>query len=121
MIFKSIILLITFIVYEYYISFQNIKSFTHLREFTLFVYKSHNIHWFHCNHIQGFLIINKLNVCPFDLFIVVFFLFQFEYVTHEELLQVLVRIVNAHLFKTKQETWVKNTRFYPNLLSVPKQ
>ena len=37
---------------------------------------------------------------PIDIFIVVFFLFEFENVMNEKLLKILVCIIDAQLFKT---------------------
>ena len=51
------------------------------------------------NQIQSFLIINEFNMMPIDRFQVVFFLFQFENVLDEKLLQILVGKIDAKLLK----------------------
>jgi hypothetical protein len=46
------------------------------------------------------LIIFEGNVLPFDVFVVVFFLFKFENMMNEELLEILIGIVDTQLFET---------------------
>jgi hypothetical protein len=45
------------------------------------------------------LVINELNVAPVNTLVVVFFLFEFENVLHEELLKILIGVVDAKLLK----------------------
>lgn len=40
---------------------------------------------------------------PVYVFVVVFLLFQFEYVLYEELLQILVRVIYTKLFKAEND------------------
>ena len=56
------------------------------REFTFFVYQSHDIHWFGCNQIECLLIVDELYVLPINSFDVILFLFQFEDMSDEKLL-----------------------------------
>lgn len=60
----------------------------------------HNVHLFDGNQIERVLIVNKLDVLPTDVLLIVFLLFQFENVSDEKLLQVLVGVVDAKLLKT---------------------
>ena len=71
-----------------------------LRESTLLVDQRDEIHRFHRDQIENPLIIFEGDVLPVDVLVVVFFLFEFENVMNEELLQILVRIIDAQLFET---------------------
>jgi hypothetical protein len=66
----------------------------------LFIDERYDIHGLHSNHVQYVLIIDELYVIPLYVLIVVLFLFQFEYVLHEKLLQVFVCKIDAQLFET---------------------
>lgn len=69
------------------------------RELGFLVNQSHDVERTNSDQVQSFLVVHELNVLPVDGLIVVLFLFQFEDVLHEELLQILVRIVDAELFE----------------------
>ncbi len=72
----------------------------YLWELALLINKGNDIHRFDGNHIQGILVVGELDVLPVDIFQVVLLLLQLENVANEELLQVLIRKVDAQLLKT---------------------
>lgn len=63
------------------------------------------------------MVISELDVLPVDVLQVVLLLFQFEDVTHKELLQVLVRKVDAKLLKTVEKRSRKD-HFRSNMLYI---
>ena len=68
-------------------------------ESTLFVDQGDDVHRLHGNQIENPLIIFEGDVLPLDVFVVVFFLFEFEDMMNEELLEILIGIVDAQLFE----------------------
>lgn len=70
-----------------------------LWEFALLVDQRHDVHRLGSDQVQRLLVVHKLNVLPVDRFEVVLLLLQLEDVSHKELLQVLVRVVDAKLFE----------------------
>lgn len=81
-----------------------------LREVALLIDQSQYVERFNGQQVQGFLVVTETNALPWDAFFTIFILLQLKDVTHKELLQVLVGIINAQLLKTKQ--WAKAQRKY---------
>lgn len=74
---------------------------TYFGELGFFVDERHDVHLFDGDQVERVLIVDKLNVLPTDVLLVVLLLLQFENVPHEKLLQVLVGIVDAELLETE--------------------
>lgn len=72
---------------------------TDLWKFSLLVDKSHDVNGPDSNQIQNALVIDEINVFPRNPLRTISFLFHFENVLDEELLQMFVDIINAQLFK----------------------
>ncbi len=83
----------------------------YLGELALFIDEGDDVHGFVGDHVQSILVVCELDVLPADVLQVVLLLLQFEDVTDEELLQVLVGEVDAQLLKTagRRATRDKNT------------
>ena len=69
------------------------------REHGFFVDQAQNIHWPGRDHVQNVLVVSEFNALPVDSFSLVLFLFHFENVSDEKLLQVFIRKVDAQLFE----------------------
>lgn len=80
----------------------------YLGELALFVDEGDDVHGFVGDHVQSVLVVSELDVLPADVLQVVLLLLQFEDVSHEELLQVLVGKVDAELLEaTAKEKTVR--------------
>ena len=69
-------------------------------EFGFLVYKSHNVELLDGNEIESVLIVNEFNVLPVNALVIIFFLLELEYMTNEELLEILIGVVYTELFET---------------------
>lgn len=69
------------------------------REFRFLIDQRHDVQLFDGNQIERILIVHEFDVLPIDALVIVFLLLQFENVLHEELLQILVREIDAKLFE----------------------
>lgn len=76
----------------------------YLGELALLVDEGDDVHGFVGDHVQSVLVVRELDVLPADVLQVVLLLLQFEDVSHEELLQVLVGKVDAELLEATAKT-----------------
>lgn len=74
--------------------------YIYLWKLALFINKSNDIEWFCSKKVKNLLVIFKLNVLPFNAFLVILCLFQLEDVVYKELLKIFITEVDAQLFKT---------------------
>ena len=72
---------------------------SYLGKLALFINESDEVEWSDSNHVQDFLVVLELDVCPHNVLFVILGLLQLEDVAHKELLKVLVAVVDAHLLK----------------------
>ena len=79
---------------------QKSHTATDLWKAALFVDERDDVQWLLSQEIENGLIVLELNPGPVDPLLVVFLLLHLEDVTHEELLEVLVAVVDAHLLET---------------------
>lgn len=66
---------------------------------TLFINKSENIERLYGEHFKRALVVVKIDVLPDYVFTSIFHLFKLEDMFHKELLKLLIRIIDAELFK----------------------
>lgn len=70
-----------------------------LGKFRLLVDQCHDVQLFDSYQIESVLIVDELYVLPIYTLVVVFLLLELEYMLDEELLQILIRVVDAKLFE----------------------
>ena len=84
----------------------------YLGELALLVDERDDVHGFDGDHVQGVLVVGELDVLPADVLQVVLLLLQFEDMPNKELLQVLVRKVDAELLETTERRKKKVTTLF---------
>lgn len=71
------------------------------RKFTFFIYECHNVELLNCYQVESILIVDKFNVLPVNCLMIVLFLLELKNVLNKELLEILIRIIDAKLGKKK--------------------
>ena len=75
------------------------RSISRSRKHRFFIDQAQNVHRSGGDHVQNVLVISELDALPVDPFSLVLFLFHFENVSDEKLLQVFICEVDAQLLE----------------------